>query len=60
MPPSRIRVVGIRVKELLAIDFIAGDHVLALRRDDPIDELLTKLDIHIRCFAGFGVRDISV
>jgi hypothetical protein len=31
--PSGIRVVRVRIKELLAVDLIVGDRVLAFRRD---------------------------
>src|SRR5205085_5794833 len=45
---SRIRAAGIRIKQLLAVDLVAGDRILALRRNQPVDELLSQPRLHGR------------
>jgi len=53
-PPSSPR----REKEqLLAIDPVAGDRGLALRRDKPIDECLAEFFLHRGKFFGIDQHD---
>jgi hypothetical protein len=40
---SGVWIVGVRIKELLAIDLVVRDRILTIRRDQPIDELLTEI-----------------
>src|SRR5215469_866594 len=40
---SGVRILGIRIEELLAIDLVSANRVLTLGGDEPIDELLTKV-----------------
>ena len=47
-PPSRTRVAGIWVEQLLAVDLIVGDRLLAFRRHQPIDELLAEVLLYVR------------
>src|SRR6516164_1287507 len=43
---SSVRIVRVRVEKLLSVDPVAGDHVLSLRRNQPVDELLAELLLH--------------
>src|SRR5215468_12627650 len=39
---SRVRVVRVRIEQLLAVDLVIGDGLLSLRRNEPVDEGLTE------------------
>src|SRR5204862_5535675 len=54
---SRVRAAGIRIKQLLAVDLVAGNDLLALRRDQPIDELLPQLFLHGRVLLRIDQHD---
>jgi hypothetical protein len=45
---SSVRISRVRIKQLLAIDRVVGDGLLALRRHHPIYERLPKVPLHIR------------
>src|SRR5450759_1758204 len=44
---SRAVIVGVRVKQLLAVDLVVGDVLLPFRRDQVVDELLAELLLHV-------------
>src|ERR1700751_2948023 len=48
--PSTVRIVCVRVEKPFAIDFVIRDRLLSIGRDKPIDELLSKLCLHIGAF----------
>src|SRR5262245_32032751 len=39
---------GVREEQLLAVDLIVGDRLLTLRRDQPVDEGLAEVLLHMR------------
>src|SRR5438874_7048366 len=49
---SCIRIRRVGIEELLAVDLVVGDRLLAGRRDDPVDELLAELALDVRVFLG--------
>src|SRR5229473_788234 len=55
--PSRARVVGVRKEQLPAVDLVVGDRLLARRRDEPVDEGLAELLLHLRMFLRVHQRD---
>src|SRR6266511_2185517 len=46
--PSRARIVGVRIEQLLAADLVIGNGSLAFRRDEPVNEGLAGLLLHVR------------
>src|SRR3954447_11290358 len=48
---------GVRKEELLAVDLVARDGGLAVRRDQPIDESLPILGLHLRMLRGIHQHD---
>src|SRR6266550_22381 len=46
--PSRARIVGIRIEQLLAADLVIGNGSLAFQRDEPVNECLAELLLHVR------------
>src|SRR6476660_9213023 len=54
---SRVWVFGVWVKQLLAINLVAGDGLLALRRYQPIDELLSEILLYARMFGRIYQHD---
>src|SRR6516165_85084 len=49
---SRVRVVRVRIEQLLAVDLVIGDGLLSLRRNEPVDEGLTELLLYMRMPLG--------
>src|SRR5260221_9738741 len=49
---SRVRVVRVRIEQLLAVDLVIGDGVLSLRRNEPVDEGLTEFCLYMRMPLG--------
>src|SRR6185437_16516310 len=45
---SSVRIVRVRIKQLLAVDLIVGDVLLAFRRNQVVDELLTEVFLDVR------------
>src|SRR5215212_9038141 len=48
---------GIRIKQPLAVDLVAGDDVLAFRGNQPVDELLSQLLLHRRMLLWIDQHD---
>src|SRR6516165_2679842 len=49
---SRVRVVRVRIEQLLAVDLVIGDGLLSLRRNEPVDEGLTEFLLYMRMPLG--------
>src|SRR6476659_3137478 len=49
---SCVRIVGIWIEELLAADLKVGNRALPLRGYQPVNELLSKVRLHMRVLAG--------
>src|SRR5262249_43077238 len=54
---SRVGIVCVRKKQLLAVDLVAGDGLLALRRPQRVDELLSEVFLHIRILVRVHQND---
>src|SRR5690242_13513134 len=52
-----LRRIGVREKQLLAVDLVAPDRHLPLGRNDPIDESLPRLALHMRVALGVHQHD---
>src|SRR5690606_10311626 len=48
---------GVRKEQLLAVDPIRGDGTLPLGGQDPVDELLSLLGLHVGVFLGVDQND---
>jgi hypothetical protein len=47
-----VRIVGIWIEKLLPIDLVTGNGVLPFRRNQPINESLAEVFLHIGMFLG--------
>jgi hypothetical protein len=54
---SSVRISGVRKKQLLAINLVVGDGLLALRRYQLVDEHLAQLFLHLRMFVWVHQND---
>ena len=54
---SRPRHGGVREEQLIAVDLVVGDRLLAFRRDQPVDKLLAEILLHVRVLARVHQHD---
>src|SRR5215470_3994039 len=52
IPAPSVRIVRVRIEQLLAVDLVIGDGLLSLRRNEPVDEGLTELLLYMRMPLG--------
>ena len=48
---------GVREEQLLAVDLVVGDRLLAFRRNQPVDEGLAELLLHVRMLGRVHQHD---
>src|SRR6185437_15250769 len=49
-------IVGVRIKQLLAIDLVVGDRFLSFGRHQPVDELLPEVFLDVRMLFRKSIR----
>src|SRR5262249_26826188 len=56
-PPEDRALFALGPEQLLAVNLVIGDCLLAFVRDEPVDELLAKLLLHMRMLGGVNQDD---